>query len=112
MTFPPMELGSNYLRRNVPFQVNNDKIGNMLKSYGEVYKCQNYYKKTCKYINFNSSGDMIAWVKLKKIIHLTKVNPDLNTNEIDIYNDIDTHIITSQSTKDMSAMIVILSVHT
>ena len=69
MTFPPMELGSNYLRRNVPFQENNDKIGNMLKPYGEVYKCQNYYKKICKYINFNSSGDMIAWVKLKKNIH-------------------------------------------
>ena len=52
----------------VPFQVSNDMIAKILQCYGDVYKCTNYYKKFGKYRDFKSSGDRIAWVKLKKHI--------------------------------------------
>ena len=63
----------------VPFQVSNKMLTNMLESYGEVYKCQNYYKIFGKYSKFNSSGDRIAWVKLDKHIPQSLMLTDTQT---------------------------------
>ena len=55
-------------------------IIDMLQSYGEVFKCQNYYKIFGKYSNFNSSGDRVAWVKLDKHIPQSLMIKNTQTN--------------------------------
>ena len=52
----------------VPFEVTNDMLTIMLQKYGNVYKCQNYYKTFGKYRQLNKSGDRIVWMKLKEQI--------------------------------------------
>ena len=48
----------------VPFRISNDKLTSVLLKYGEVYKCQNYYRSFGKYRKLNKTGDRIAWMKI------------------------------------------------
>ena len=52
----------------VPFSISNQQLSGMLSKYGEVYKCQNYYRTFWRYSNLNSTGDRILWMKLREHI--------------------------------------------
>ena len=61
-------LGTRVDLSRVPFSINNDLLKIILGKYGEVYKCQNYYRKFGKYTKLNNSGDRIVWMKLNEHI--------------------------------------------
>ena len=48
----------------VPFMIENNMLKIILQQYGEIYKCQNYYRKFGKYSKLNKTGDRIVWMKL------------------------------------------------
>ena len=66
----------------VPFNINNDMLKMMLQSYGDVYKCQNYFRKFGDYSNLNKTGDRVVWMKLKKQIPQSL---RINKTEMNIY---------------------------
>ena len=61
----------------VPFEVNNDMLCDMLSKYGEVHKCQDYFKKYGKYKELKGSGNRIAWITLKE-----QIPQSININQI------------------------------
>ena len=61
-------LGTRVEISRVPFMVTNNMLSTMLREYGDVYKCQNFYRSFGKYRNLRKSGDRIVWIKLNKHI--------------------------------------------
>ena len=49
---------------SVPFSISNVQLSGMLRKYGEIYKCQNYYRTFGKYSKLNKTGDRIIWMNL------------------------------------------------
>ena len=47
----------------VPFAIDNNMLKIILQKYGEIYKCQNYYRKFGKYNELDKTGDRIVWMK-------------------------------------------------
>ena len=47
----------------VPFAIDNNMLKIILENYGEIYKCQNYYRKFGKYSELDKTGDRIVWMK-------------------------------------------------
>ena len=47
----------------VPFAIDNNMLKIILEKYGEIYKCQNYYRKFGKYSELDKTGDRIVWMK-------------------------------------------------
>ena len=56
---------------NVPFAISNDHLKSLFQKYGDIYKCQNYYRKFGKYSNLKKTGDRIVWMELKEQIPQT-----------------------------------------
>ena len=52
----------------VPLNLDNDVLTQILQKYGEVEKCQNYFRKFGKYCKLKKSGDRIAWMQLTQMI--------------------------------------------
>ena len=48
----------------VPFSITNKQLSGMLRKYGEIYKCQNYYRTFDRYNKLKSTGNRIMWMKL------------------------------------------------
>ena len=52
----------------VPFEISNDTLTHMLERFGDVYKCQSYFRQFGKYSKFNKSGKRRVWMKIKEQI--------------------------------------------
>lgn len=67
----------------VPFEISNEILTNMLKKFGDVYKCQSYYRRFGKYTSFNTSGKRIAWMKINDHIPQSlKINQTQTTMDV------------------------------
>ena len=52
----------------VPFDVSNEMLTKILKSYGDVLSCQTYFRNYGKYNKCKKSGIRIAWMNIKSHI--------------------------------------------
>ena len=52
----------------VPFEIDNEVVKSMLRKFGDIYKCQTYYRKFGKYTKFSSSGKRVVWMNIKEHI--------------------------------------------
>ena len=52
----------------VPFEIDNEVLKSMLENFGDIYKCQTYYRKFGKYNKFSSSGKRVVWMNIKEHI--------------------------------------------
>ena len=52
----------------MPFEIDNEILKLMLQRYGEVYKCQNYFRKFGKYKELKKTGVRIIWMKINEHI--------------------------------------------
>ena len=52
----------------VPFSVSNQNLSGMFSKFGEIYKCQNYYRTFGRYSKLNRTGDRIIWMRLSEHI--------------------------------------------
>ena len=66
----------------VPFDVSNEMLTKILKSYGDVLKCQTYFHNYGKYNKCKKSGIRIAWMNIKShippTINIKQMNNFLN----------------------------------
>ena len=66
----------------VPFDVSNEMLTTILASYGDVLKCQTYFRKYGKYDKCNKSGIRIAWMNIKShipsTINIKQINNFIN----------------------------------
>ena len=52
----------------VPFEIDNKMLSNMLQKFGDIYKCQSYFRKYGKYNKFTKSGKRVIWMNIKEHI--------------------------------------------
>ena len=66
----------------VPFELNNEKLSQLLQRYGDVEKCQSYYRIYGNYTKCTISGHRIAWIDLKthipQTLHINQINNFIN----------------------------------
>ena len=55
----------------VPFDVSNGMLTNILQTYGDVFKCQTYFRNYGKYTKCKKSGIRIVWMNIKTHIPCT-----------------------------------------
>ena len=55
----------------VPFEFTNEMLSKVLSKYGDVIRCENYYRSYGKYSHCTETGDRVAWIILKTHIPCT-----------------------------------------
>ena len=64
----------------VPFEVSNEMVTKILSPYGDVLKCQTYFRNYGKYNKCKKSGIRIAWMNIT-----SHIPPTINIKQINNY---------------------------
>ena len=71
----------------VPFEIENNELSNMLRKFGDVSKCQSYFRQYGKYSKFSKSGKRRVWMNLKDHIPQTlTINQTQTTINVEYNN--------------------------
>ena len=59
-------------------------LESMVQHFGDIYKCQTYYRKFGKYNKFSSSGKRVVWMNIKEhipqILTINQTKTTINVN--------------------------------